>query len=375
MKKRIKNAAMDNKGVTLIELLVSVAILALVILPFLSSFISSAELNTKAKKKQRATMLAENIVEKIKADDIASIEKWSEITSNLSVDNKRNLQMENYFWMGKRYNISLTIDPTDSRYKTGISDDLINDHEFSKITEVNSKGAAIIAQGEEDENAVDTFYNSSIVAKADKPEREAFADKDEVRGLIKKSMRIMILPSTKIDYTIVEAVIVYTCRSDKLYVEEQVIENEIYSKEVRDFETMFLFYNPLDQSNTDAIHQDNLYLNNKAKKVANVYIVRKGEDTAPSGYQLDASFLMENGKQTRGIIDYRKDGEPCLTFYTNLSQAFLGNVNLHKGTSQNTLVPKTGHKPDRIYNVIVSVYPSGEWSNPLVEFTTTKEEW
>lgn len=58
MKKRI-----NNKGMTLVELLISVSILAILVLPLLSAFVQSSRTNARAKTKLSASELAYNIME------------------------------------------------------------------------------------------------------------------------------------------------------------------------------------------------------------------------------------------------------------------------------------------------------------------------
>ena len=57
--KRLKN----NQGLTLVELIVSIAILAIIVLPLLTSFVQATRTNVKAKNKQYATEAAQNIME------------------------------------------------------------------------------------------------------------------------------------------------------------------------------------------------------------------------------------------------------------------------------------------------------------------------
>ena len=57
--KRLKN----NQGLTLVELIVSIAILAIIVLPLLTSFVQATKTNVKAKNKQYATEAAQNIME------------------------------------------------------------------------------------------------------------------------------------------------------------------------------------------------------------------------------------------------------------------------------------------------------------------------
>lgn len=63
----------DNRGFTLIELIVTVIILALVTAPFLSSFVSAGKTNVKAKREQKAAELGEYITEQFKASSIDTL--------------------------------------------------------------------------------------------------------------------------------------------------------------------------------------------------------------------------------------------------------------------------------------------------------------
>lgn len=63
----------DNRGVTLVELIVSITILAIIVLPLLSSFVIAARTNAKAKEKLRATNIAESIMEGVENSNIQEI--------------------------------------------------------------------------------------------------------------------------------------------------------------------------------------------------------------------------------------------------------------------------------------------------------------
>lgn len=46
--RKLKN---DDRGVTLVEIIVSIAILAIIVLPFLNAFVTATKTNVKAKKR------------------------------------------------------------------------------------------------------------------------------------------------------------------------------------------------------------------------------------------------------------------------------------------------------------------------------------
>ncbi|HEX3020846.1 MAG TPA: prepilin-type N-terminal cleavage/methylation domain-containing protein [Lachnospiraceae bacterium] len=71
----MRNGNAYNRGFTLVEVIVSMAILAIVAVPLLSYFISSAQYNERAKGRQEALVLAESILEQCKDESMAQIAK------------------------------------------------------------------------------------------------------------------------------------------------------------------------------------------------------------------------------------------------------------------------------------------------------------
>ncbi len=65
----------NNKGLTLVELLVTVTILAIIVLPLLRGFVISAHTNAKAKEKLRTTEIAQNIMEGLKSNSLEDISR------------------------------------------------------------------------------------------------------------------------------------------------------------------------------------------------------------------------------------------------------------------------------------------------------------
>ena len=63
----------DNRGITLVELIVSIAILALIVLPFLNAFVTATKTNVKARNMMNATHLATNIMEGIENNSMKTM--------------------------------------------------------------------------------------------------------------------------------------------------------------------------------------------------------------------------------------------------------------------------------------------------------------
>ena len=61
------NRLQSNKGFTLVEVLVAILVLSIILVPLLSAFVVSANTNAKARRTLRATTLAQNVMEELKA--------------------------------------------------------------------------------------------------------------------------------------------------------------------------------------------------------------------------------------------------------------------------------------------------------------------
>ncbi|MDD6810953.1 MAG: prepilin-type N-terminal cleavage/methylation domain-containing protein [Lachnospiraceae bacterium] len=74
MRKAKKQPNSKNAGFSLVELLIAVTILAIIVIPMLHMFVTSARMNGKAKQTLRATTVAQNLMEGLKAYDIEELQ-------------------------------------------------------------------------------------------------------------------------------------------------------------------------------------------------------------------------------------------------------------------------------------------------------------
>lgn len=72
MKKKI-NLMKNDSGFTLVEILIAMAILALVIVPLMNLFVSSMQLNMTSKRRMNATVLGEDVMEAVKNNTIEEL--------------------------------------------------------------------------------------------------------------------------------------------------------------------------------------------------------------------------------------------------------------------------------------------------------------
>ena len=63
----------NNKGMSLVELLIAVTILAIIVVPLLHSFVSSARINRKAKITQKLTTMGQDVMEGLKAYNVEDL--------------------------------------------------------------------------------------------------------------------------------------------------------------------------------------------------------------------------------------------------------------------------------------------------------------
>lgn len=118
----------DNKGFTLIEVLIAVMVLAIVIVPMLHSFVSSHRVNAKSKQYMRATTLAQDemeIFEKEKLEDLIDTTKFSYNVSGPDGNGcyvflREGINNDSAGSTASRFDVEVTLDPeraaSSSRY-------------------------------------------------------------------------------------------------------------------------------------------------------------------------------------------------------------------------------------------------------------------
>ena len=99
----MKQRKLNNVGFTLIEIILSIAILAILLVPALNSFVTAAKVNAKAQKNQKVTTLAQNIMESLKGMDIEETalqfndgKPFQVLSCNLNGSTTSNYKMKTY---------------------------------------------------------------------------------------------------------------------------------------------------------------------------------------------------------------------------------------------------------------------------------------
>lgn len=116
-----KKFSEDNRGFTLLELVVTVVILALVVAPFLSSFVTASKTNVKSKRIQEANELSQYIIEQFKATSVDELKNVYRLTEDSSyrIDGTAG---SGYGKTTKRYMGTVSSNITDAALPAGFSD-------------------------------------------------------------------------------------------------------------------------------------------------------------------------------------------------------------------------------------------------------------
>ena len=93
MANQIKNSS--NKGFSLVEIIVAIAILAVIVLPLLNAFVTSSKLNARSKDKLMAVETAKNIMEEMRGYKLNEIAKLAE-SSAFSNDDFKELDYDSH---------------------------------------------------------------------------------------------------------------------------------------------------------------------------------------------------------------------------------------------------------------------------------------
>lgn len=169
-----------NKGFSLVELLVCVAILAIISIPLLNSFLVAGNTNKKAKEIQRTTTLAQNIMETVKSQNLNDLKMmfnnknlvglnlnapYDTTNSDINTINDDSTNGR-YEYCIKRvkdgigeYDVYITLDS--ALYKTDVNP-VQNKYQMPKITNLTGDKIAVI-----DPESLSTSWNSYVNASGE----------------------------------------------------------------------------------------------------------------------------------------------------------------------------------------------------------------
>lgn len=392
----------DNKGMTLIELLIAITILALITTPFLNSFIVSIRNNYKARNVLRATTVAQNLMEGLEAFSLEDICRQVNL-----VDSKDSM-----LYRPKGYAAHMDISdgesrfdnkgefvPTDSNTYTfalqGIEEDGVL---YDARILIDASGYRHTGNAEDDKWAYNEEYSLELATMNEKKDvifSLPISEDEKITGFmgdnyvegygaLERSFKITV--SDDNGNTKVNIAVIYGTG-------DETIQKDMVEKTVADLSNVYLMYYPNYSSNLGnsydqfevELNKDvdfNLYLikqkyaTTKDEKT-NIYspmlIVREAANLTQKGepriivktnvgkYLYDSNTLDKKDalqcKYYRGgnLVDEAKVGE-LLGFVDGAPQTLLGKAK----------------KVDPIFKTTVQIYPSGTYQeNDLTTFDST----
>jgi prepilin-type N-terminal cleavage/methylation domain-containing protein len=392
---RLHNKKSKNAGFTLVELLLSISILAIISVPLLNNFVIVSRANQKAENMQTQTQLGQNIIEEIKSKsvlDIAkefdfpnefpsydademfeakllngnfvkiseasnkSIKKTTYIDDNGISNNQYTLTQkttEPYYFAihnivegGKSYDALITLDSTAYIKQDALGDSYgYNTYQMPIISEIDTDKNAVAVQEYEEEEALTQLYANHIAYNAkqealnkDNPSYSIkYYSKEEIRNQLSKKMTVNITKaeaSLKVCITFIYSCTIEGCGETSSTIVEKPI-NELAG-------SIYIFYNPN--------YQDTITVNEEAliTEPIDVYAV----------------------KQSTGRISTKE----------TLSGTLPDNVSLYSNANfdnKSLALVKEDNSQNRIYDVKIQLFTAGSNFNAAdlcLELNSTKEE-
>lgn len=395
-----KDKTEKNAGFSLVEILVAVVILAIIVVPLLHGFISSARTNAKAREVIQATTAGQNVMEELKniplkqlfeeKDKITSQEHMMESGSPPNVTTTKYVTYEyNYGTVrvdGTEYDTLVTLDP--SNYSP---DD---------VTEYNKKELAEIYD-------ISEVYDACYIQDKDLDDRMAalFAGHNAVKVKQAMERHIVVDISEKNGKQAVYINIGYTYAGVTKYAAPQnqcIYSNDSTSVKLRN---VYLFFQPM-YNGTQIQVREQIDVRNLSNLPVNVYLVKQNLSAAgteadyqakESKYRVDVNVL-EKDRADSSYFDAGGEVKVLTAIRSNLTDIQLSlkygvtetsyqtqkKIILNGAEKQITAVELLDFKDlsapsagERIYKIQVSIYRKGGRNRgevPLVSLQGTKEE-
>ena len=378
----------DNKGFTLLEVLVAVIILAIIAVPMLRSFVTAYRVNARSREMMRATTLAQNEMEifekeklEVLLDDTIYDYDVDDSVKYTSTDDATGETMEHTVFTFKRegtindetgrqmFDVVVTLDP-----ESGSTSDLYYDQNTDALLFMNTlsgadSGAYVqriankVNLNGEDEEVYQQYVNWLL--------QEGISgniyDVDHFAANLQRTITVKIEQTEQGGITTTVAKVNYRYRSNYGEVSEEhrtysvgdkVIFNNSQTLDEEgnpiDLQSVYLFYAPrydyadgLDVPGSETKREDKIVIENKQDLPVNVYIIRQNIQKDPSdpdsilGVFKSSVGNMENTVPLNYNVSIEineglnEDGKTFGNYFTNLK---LGSADVvEHGTTSFTL--------------------------------------
>lgn len=325
-----KKISEDNRGFSLLELIVTVVILALVTAPFLSSFVTASNTNVKSKRIQEANELGQYVLEQCKAMSLDKInEEYSiaNIGTNKWVLEKGKKLPGGY---SDKFTAELEITPS-------VNASVNDDEAIPVIDNIHKNSCAVLRE---------KIYNSDIVySDATKRKLDITIDCNDVGGTKSYSVNYVLGYYKDADTTPLGI----------------VTETYIYE----DLTSVYILYTP--KSGSDEININNeISTSMLSGEKINVYLMQQNVDTLiklsagnikfkekDNTSDITLSKLLDNGQTWQE----NKDKINNTVIYTNVTDSTVSNVTDRSDVVNNTVQTI---KIETVYDIDVVIKYDGK---------------
>lgn len=393
----------NNKGFSLIEIIVTIAVLALVVAPFLRSFFLSMNINSDARKLQNASMVSQDIMEQFKANSIEDmIEKsktvykvepkktMTSLVGDASATQYPIYEFENWKMRGadgEDFYATIKLDPTSYVAASGSGKNYVNSmttYQFSSL--FGSDAIMIFKQYTDPDNDLESYCRAS----GEFSEAEL---KDLGPKTVKKTTTVEITgdydKTTKIYSYVISLNMKYTYKDSKSVEVKKDIKKTYQGKEGH---SIYLMLPPYDNATTtnDIDKKGNYY---STDKLTISYKFNQAENYQPelSVYlaeqeiknSFDKLMLEKYKSENIKIVDNtpKKPVAATLYQYDNSDKKFKVYTNIEKSVSDvatTDVVQGLTHsdKTDNtvLYNITIDIRYDSTDSDVLTTFTGSKED-
>jgi len=360
----------NNKGFSLVELLVAVAILSIISISVMKSFSTAAITSSRAQSTQNATSIAEKVMEDIKSKSRDEIESFTAVVKTRVDSEGNNVAYNDYRYKllnqtatsGEKFDVYVELTESGHNNDAGTTDTSdINSVKLPEIFTVNSDEHIVISW---EMNSYDASAVENLAYKAN-------VSKSDVKNNGKKTIIVDMTGGGASD---IEA----KCNVEYEYSGKK-LEYNVFNKKVKDIPIdsklksggphLYLFYSPSNQINsTDYFAKEEIQIkDNTASPVSvsgetykqDIYVIMQNPDTVINNPKIIVSGSNITGGQweTPSVINktnsWEINSDVHSYLYTNLK-----GTNLELDSS----LYKT-EKKSRMYNVVVKVYKAGIYSD------------
>lgn len=353
-----KQFRLNDKGLSLVELLVAVAILAIILVPLLNSFVMGAKANSRAERMQTETLLAQNILEELKGKSIEEVAEKLGYDGNLDMDFSREepyvFNVKDISFRGYDFDARIKLDPT-PYYEVQNTEEYGDYNKFQMpiIEEINKDTNVLALESDEMDHAkTELYYNHlTYIANLDSADEDDYLTREEFDDEIKYDLRRRIevnltknltgfLVNVNYDYS---APAIRGAGEVSYVIYEDYIEPKL--------EGLYVFYYPTKNDavivNTHDFNEEDFYID--------LFLIRQEEENS----------IGNDNVKVKAVSSDK------IHIYSNTEIIELTGTVLNKG-----LVKKENQR-NRIYEVTVSLYQGGKNFAKeafALELTSTKGE-